>query len=71
MIARTKASRASRDGAGFERRDTAENPGHAVRRLYWRRIACTKVEYMLVYAIDQGDEAWIEVYAGIDIIPRR
>ena len=27
------------------------------------------VEYVLVYAVEQGDEAWIEVYAGIDINP--
>src|SRR4029077_20015216 len=28
-----------------------------------------EVEYVLVCAIEQGDEAWIEVYAGIDINP--
>jgi hypothetical protein len=27
------------------------------------------VEYVLVCAVEQGDEAWIEVYAGIDINP--
>ena len=27
------------------------------------------VEYVLVCAVQQGDEAWIEVYAGIDINP--
>jgi Protein of unknown function (DUF2491) len=27
------------------------------------------VEYVLVYAIEQGDEAWVEVSAGIDINP--
>ncbi|MBV8133646.1 MAG: DUF2491 family protein, partial [Alphaproteobacteria bacterium] len=26
-------------------------------------------EYVLVCAVEQGDEAWIEVYAGIDINP--
>ncbi len=28
-----------------------------------------QVEYVLVCAVEQGDEAWIEVYAGIDINP--
>ena len=28
-----------------------------------------EVEYVLVCAVEQGDEAWIEVYAGIDINP--
>src|SRR6516162_663766 len=27
------------------------------------------VEYVLVCAVEQGDEAWVEVYAGIDINP--
>jgi hypothetical protein len=27
------------------------------------------VEYVLVCAVEQGDEAWVEVYAGIDISP--
>jgi hypothetical protein len=28
-----------------------------------------EVEYVLVCAIEQGDEAWIEVYVGIDVNP--
>jgi hypothetical protein len=28
-----------------------------------------EVEYVLVCAVEQGDEAWIEVHAGIDINP--
>jgi hypothetical protein len=28
-----------------------------------------QVEYVLVCAVEQGDEAWVEVYAGIDISP--
>jgi hypothetical protein len=28
-----------------------------------------QVEYVLVCAVEQGDEAWIEVHAGIDINP--
>jgi hypothetical protein len=27
------------------------------------------IEYVLVCAVEQGDEAWIEVYAGIDVNP--
>jgi hypothetical protein len=27
------------------------------------------VEYVLVGAVEQGDEAWVEVFAGIDINP--
>jgi len=27
------------------------------------------VEYVLVCAVEQADEAWVEVYAGIDINP--
>ena len=26
-------------------------------------------EYVMVCAVEQGDEAWVEVYAGIDINP--
>jgi hypothetical protein len=28
-----------------------------------------EIEYVLVCAVEQGDEAWVEVYAGIDINP--
>jgi hypothetical protein len=41
--------------------------------LYGARTGATPpapdVEYVLVCAVEQGDEAWIELYAGIDINP--
>ena len=41
--------------------------------LYGARTGSTPpapaVEYVLVCAVEQGDEAWVEVYAGIDINP--
>jgi hypothetical protein len=27
------------------------------------------IEYVLACAVEQGDDAWVEVYAGIDINP--
>ena len=58
--------------------ETVQSTGGTVERkiqamLYGARTGAAPpapaVEYVLVCAVEQGDEAWVEVYAGIDINP--
>ena len=55
----------------LDRHHRAENTSDGIRRPRRATRPAPAEEYVLVCAIEQGDEAWVEVYAGIATGPPR